>query len=383
MSPILLSPPDVGDLDREALLRAFDSNWIAPLGPEVDGFEKELADAAGTSQAAALNSGTAGLHLALLLVGVRPGDHVVVPTLTFAATANAVTYVGAVPRFVDAHPASWNLDPDLVAEDLHEARRRGIPVGAVIAVDLYGRCADYERLEAICARFEVPLIEDAAESLGASYRGRPAGSFGAAAVFSFNGNKILTTSGGGALVSRDASLVERARFLSSQARQPELHYEHHEIGFNYRMSNLLAALGRSQLAQLDHRVAARTAIADRYRRELAALDGVSMLAPPDDGTSNNWLSVITLEPAACPITPTELIAMLAAADIESRPAWKPMHRQPVFGDAPIRGGAIADAAFAQGVCLPSGSALTESDQQRVISTIRSSIEGTGIRAGDG
>ncbi|MDH5236640.1 MAG: aminotransferase class I/II-fold pyridoxal phosphate-dependent enzyme [Acidimicrobiia bacterium] len=368
--PILLSPPHVTEQDREALLRAFDSNWIAPLGPEVDGFEKELADAAGTTQAAALNSGTAGLHLALLLTGVGPGDDVIVPTLTFAATANAVTYVGARPVFIDSETRSWNLDPGLVDDELTAARRQGRAIGAVIAVDLYGRCADYTRLAEICARHHVPLIEDAAESLGATHRGRPAGSFGQAAIFSFNGNKILTTSGGGALVSQDASVVERARFLSTQAREPELHYEHREIGFNYRMSNLLAAVGRSQLQQLPERVAARSRIEQRYREGLTDLDGVTILDAPDDGTSNSWLTVIRLDPIGSPVGPRQLIAALAAEDIESRPAWKPMHLQPVFADCRRRGGTVAEAIFAEGVCLPSGSALCPEDQDRVIAAVR-------------
>ncbi|MGI9602564.1 MAG: DegT/DnrJ/EryC1/StrS family aminotransferase [Acidimicrobiales bacterium] len=369
MARILLSPPDVNQLDREALLRAFDSNWIAPLGPEVDGFEKELADATGVTQAAALTSGTAGLHLALVLAGVRPGEEVLVPSLTFAATANAVTYVGAEPVFVDSECHSWNLDPDLVEEELRAAKLRRRRVAAVIAVDLYGRCADYTRLEAICRRHDVTLISDAAESLGATHRGRPAGSFAAMAALSFNGNKILTTSGGGALLSQDASLVERARFLSTQAREPEPHYEHREIGFNYRMSNLLAAMGRSQLSQLPDRVAARSRVNTRYRQGLADLDGVSFLDDPVDGTTNHWLTVISLDRTSSPVRPAGLIDDLAAADIEARPAWKPMHRQPAFAGCRMRGGAVAERVFAEGVCLPSGSALSESDQDRVIEAI--------------
>ncbi|NNE73151.1 MAG: aminotransferase class I/II-fold pyridoxal phosphate-dependent enzyme [Acidimicrobiales bacterium] len=371
MARILLSPPHVTDLDRQALLEAFDSNWIAPTGPAVAGFEADITARTGVADAAALSSGTAGLHLALLVAGVARGDEVIVPTATFVATANAVTYTGATPRFVDSESASWNLDPDLLGEDLAAQARRGRLPAAVISVDLYGHCADYDRIEAACAEFEVPLIVDAAEALGATYRGRPAGSMGFAGVFSFNGNKILTTSGGGMLVSNDAAIVERVRFLSTQAREPELHYEHREIGFNYRMSNLLGALGRSQLDQLDDRIGARQIVEQRYRDQLADIAGVGFLPRPDYGTPNHWLTVITIDADAYGLSSDELIAKLDADDIEARPAWKPMHQQPVFAGLPCRGGAVADEIFATGVCLPSGSALTERDQQRVIATIRS------------
>ena len=369
MNRIFLSPPHMTECDRNALLAAFDSNWIAPVGPDLERFEAAVASVAGVDHAVALSSGSAGLHLALQLIGVGPGDEVIVPSLTFAATANAVTYLGATPTFVDSEAASWNLDPDLLAEGLAEAAAAGALPAAVVTVDLYGQCADYDRILAACAEYDVPVIEDAAEALGATYRGRPAGSFGQAGVFSFNGNKILTTSGGGMLVAPDESLVQRARHLATQAREPEPHYEHHELGSNYRLSNLLAALGHAQVSQLAERIARRREIEHIYRSRLGAIDGIGFMPHPDTGTPNHWLTVITVDEQRFGLTPHELIAKLAAADIEARPAWKPMHLQPIFAELPMRGGAVAETVFATGVCLPSGSAMTDADQSRVIEAI--------------
>ena len=375
MTRILLSPPHVTDRDRTALLAAFDSNWIAPTGPEVTGFEQDVAAFVGATDAAALTSGTAALHLALVLLGVGPGDEVIVPTATFAATANAVSYVGARPRFLDSEAASWNLCPDLLAEELaHLAATDNLP-SAVIAVDLYGHCADYDRIIDACAPYGVPIIEDAAEALGATYNGRKgataAGMLGDIGIFSFNGNKIMTTSGGGMLVSADPAHAPRARFLSAQAKEPELHYEHREVGYNYRLSNLLAAMGRAQLAQLPDRIAARRAIEQRYRAELSDVPGVGFLPRPSHTDANHWLTVLTIDATAFGATSRELVEKLDADDIEARPAWKPMHRQPLFADAPMRGGAVANAMFETGMCVPSGSALDPTDQQRVIDAIRS------------
>ncbi len=375
MTRILLSPPHVTDRDRTALLRAFDSNWIAPTGPDVTGFEHDVAAFVGAPDAAALSSGTAALHLALVLLGVGPGDEVIVPSATFAATPNAVSYVGAHPRFVDSERASWNLCPDLLAEELAELAALGKPPAAVIVVDLYGHCADYDRIVDVCATYDVPIIEDAAEALGATYNGRDgataAGMLGDIGIFSFNGNKIMTTSGGGMLVSADPTHASRARFLGAQAKEPALHYEHREVGYNYRLSNLLAALGRAQLAQLPERIAARRAIEARYRAELDDVPGVGFVPRPSHTEANHWLTVLTIDPTEFGATARELVEKLDADDIEARPAWKPMHRQPLFADAPMRGGTVADAIFETGMCVPSGSSLDRSDQQRVIDAIRS------------
>ncbi len=373
MGRIYLSPPDVGGAEREALLRAFDSGWIAPLGPEVDGFERELAAWAGTADAAALASGTAALHLALVLHGVGPGDEVVVPSMTFAATANPVTYVGARPVFVDSERETWGLDPDLTAELLAERARVGRLPAAVIAVDLYGQCAQLDRLEDVCAVHGVPLIEDAAEALGATWQGRPAGSYGSVSAFSFNGNKVITTSGGGMLCSDDVALVAHARKLSTQAREPQPHYEHVEIGFNYRLSNLLAALGRAQLAGLGPRIARRRAIKARYREALADVAGVALMPDDPRGEPTAWLTVIEIDPAIVGADREAVRQRLEAVDIETRPAWKPMHLQPVFAQAEMRGGAVAEQIFARGLCLPSGSALTEELQERVIDVLRDAL----------
>ncbi|MCW2607509.1 MAG: DegT/DnrJ/EryC1/StrS aminotransferase, partial [Frankiales bacterium] len=329
MTRVYLSPPDVGPRERELLLAAFDSGWIAPLGEHVDALEREVAAWGGRAHGAALSSGTAALHLALLLVGVQPGDDVLVSDLTFAASVNAITYVGAHPVLVDSEPSSWQVDPELLDAALTDRRRQGRRVGAVLAVDVYGQCADYDRIEELCARHEVPLVEDAAESLGSTYRDRPAGSFGRVGVFSFNGNKIITTSGGGMLVADDEALVARARYLATQARQPEAHYEHTDIGFNYRMSNLLAALGRGQLEGLAGKVATRRALNARYREAFADLPGV-VVAPEAAGRVNNcWLTCITIDPRVARTDREGVRRALGDVGIEARPLWKPMHLQPV------------------------------------------------------
>ena len=368
MARLYLSPPDVGDDERALLLDAFDSNWIAPLGPHVDAFEQEFARAVGCSAAAALSSGTAGLHLALLMLGVGPGDEVVVPTLTFVATANAVAYVGARPVFVDSERGTWNLDPDLLAEVLAKRAAVGARPAAVISVDLYGQCARYEPILELCEHYGVPLIEDAAEALGATYRGAPAGSFGTIGVFSFNGNKIITTSGGGMLVSRDAPWVERARHLASQAREPAPHYEHVEAGFNYRMSNLLAALGRAQLRALPEKVARRRAVNARYRDAFAGVEGVGFMPNHLEGEPTNWLTVITVG-RSFGASPSRIREQLENLDIEARPSWKPMHLQPLFAETEVFGGAVAEEIFRDGLCLPSGSAMTDADVDRVVAAV--------------
>ncbi|MEI7591677.1 MAG: aminotransferase class I/II-fold pyridoxal phosphate-dependent enzyme [Actinomycetes bacterium] len=370
MSRLYLSPPEVGPNDRDALLNAFDSGWIAPVGPDVDAFEIELAEVAGVAAAAALASGTAALHLALLLAGVGPGHEVLVPTLTFAATANAVTYVGAKPTFVDSETSTWNIDPELVADYLTARSKVGELPAAVIAVDLYGQCADADRLAAACDHHGVALIEDAAEAIGASYKGRAAGSLAPLGVFSFNGNKMITTSGGGALVSDNVEFIERARYLASQARQPAVHYEHSEIGFNYRLSNLLAALGRSQLRTLSTRVLHHQKTKDRYRSGLSDLPGMTLMPDNADGEPTNWLTVLQIDAQLFGATPETVRLALEAQDIESRPAWKPMHLQSAYAGSTFLGETVAEDIFSRGLCVPSGSSITESEIDRVIEIIR-------------
>ncbi|HEX5475297.1 MAG TPA: aminotransferase class I/II-fold pyridoxal phosphate-dependent enzyme [Vicinamibacterales bacterium] len=369
MKRIYLSPPDVGVVERDLLLDAFDSNWIAPLGPHVDAFEKEFAAAIGVPYAVALSSGTAALHLGLQILGVEPGDDVITSTLTFAATANAITYVGARPVFIDVSPETWTLDPDLLEEELEARRRRNQQATAVLTVDLYGQAADYRRISAICAQYGVPVIEDAAEALGASYGERKAGAFGECAAFSFNGNKIITTSGGGMLVSHRREIVDRARHLSTQAREPAPHYQHVDIGYNYRMSNLLAAVGRGQLHGLDAKVARRRAINQAYRSSMADWPGVEFMPEAPYGRSNGWLTCATIDPGSFGATRDDVRLHLESLDIEARPVWKPMHLQPVFRGCDVRGGEVAAHLFEHGLCLPSGSSLTDSDQAMVVAAV--------------
>lgn len=370
MTKVYLSPPDVGSRERELLLEAFDSGWLAPVGPQVDAFEAELAASVGVGHAAALSSGTAALHLALRLVGVGEGDEVVTSTLSFAATANAVCYRGARPVFVDVDPATWQLDPAVVADALQQRAEQGRLPAAVVTVDLYGQCADADAIAEACAAHGVPVIEDAAEALGAIYKDRRAGALGRVACLSFNGNKIITTTGGGMLVSDDGELVDRARFLASQAREPAAHYEHPTVGYNYRLSNLLAAVGRAQLGSLDDKVAARQAINARYREGLGDLPGVGFMPQAPYGTPTWWLTCVTVDADTFGSSPDQIRHALAAADIEARPVWKPLHLQPAFAQAPTVGGEVAAGLFARGLCLPSGSTLTPADQDRVIDVVR-------------
>jgi dTDP-4-amino-4,6-dideoxygalactose transaminase len=370
MGRIYLSPPHLGEEERALVLEALASNWIAPLGPQVEAFEQEFAQAIGIGHAAALCSGTAALHLALRLVGVQPGDTVICPTLTFCASANPIVYEGARPVFLDVEPSTWNLDPDLLSQELRECAARGRLPRAVVVVDLYGQCADYDAIASICAAYDVPIIEDAAEALGASYGGRMAGTFGRLAAFSFNGNKIITTSGGGMLVSDDGALIERARFLASQARDPAPHYQHSQIGYNYRLSNLLAAVGRGQLRVLSDRVAARRRNKRFYREALADLPGLAFQPEAAFGQPSSWLTCITIDPARFGASGADVRLALEAANIESRPVWKPMHLQPVFARCRVRGGTVAETIFARGLCLPSGSNLTIEDLERITRILR-------------
>ncbi len=364
MARIYLSPPHTSAAERELLLDAFDSNWIAPLGPHVDAFERELAAAVGARDAAALSSGTAALHLALVLLGIGQGDEVFVSDLTFVASANVVRYVGATPVFIGSDPKTWTLDPDLLVEALADRAKRGRLPRAVIVVDLYGQCADYERIVDACSRHDVPLVQDASESLGATYNGRPAGTQGAIGIFSFNGNKIITTSGGGMLVSNRTEWVVAARKLASQAREPALHYEHKLLGYNYRLSNLLAAVGRGQLRSLAERVDARRANFEWYRTQLAGADGWEFMSEASYGRSNRWLTCGTLGPKA-PINQSRILALFESENIECRPVWKPMHLQPLYADCACYGGDVDQRLFETGICLPSGSNLTDDERAKI------------------
>ncbi len=370
MPRLYLSPPHVGSIERELLLEAFDSNWIAPLGPAVDAFEREMAGWVGVSHAAALSSGTAGLHLSLLLLGVGRGDIVLTSSLTFAATANAIRYCGAEPVFVDVEAAAWTLDPTRVDDALATLREEGSPAKAVIAVDLYGQVCDYAALKESCARHQVPLIEDAAEALGSARDGRNAGAFAELAVLSFNGNKIITTAGGGMLLSEDREHIRRARYLATQARDPAPHYEHSAIGYNYRLSNLLAAVGRGQLRALPERVAARRAHREAYLAALGDLPGWRFLTDPPGAFTNAWLTCVTIDPEVFGADREAVRSHLEGIDVESRPVWKPMHLQPVFRGCRTFGGEVAARLFRDGLCLPSGSAMTDEDRTRVIERVK-------------
>ena len=366
---LYLSPPHMSGREMSYVQQAFDSNWIAPLGPNVDAFEQEFAEKVGAKHALALSSGTAAIHLALIHLGVGPGDEVIVSTLTFAASANPVVYLGAKPVFIDSERTSWNMDPDLLAETLARKARAGLLPKAVILVHLYGQTADIDPILDICNRYGVPLVEDAAEALGASYKGRSPGVFGKAGVFSFNGNKIITTSGGGMLVSDDSELIAHARKLATQARDPAPHYQHSEIGYNYRMSNVLAGIGRAQLQALDDRVQRKREVFEAYRQALGELPGLHFMPEARWGLHNRWLTTLTIDPESFGATREEIRLALEAENIESRPLWKPMHMQPVYRDCEVVGGHVAEELFARGLCLPSGTAMDEAGIQRVIAVI--------------
>ena len=371
MSRVYLSPPHISDKELELVKEAFASNWIAPLGPHVNAFEREIVAYIRVAAATALISGTAALHLALILAGVSDGDEVICSTFTFSASANVIAYQRGKPIFIDSEAESWNLDPYLLEEELDEMARSGRKPKAVIAVDLYGQCADYGRLAPICEKYGVTLIEDAAEALGATCLRKKAGSFGKMAIFSFNGNKIITTSGGGMLVSDDEELIKRARFLATQARDPAPHYQHSTIGYNYRMSNILAAIGRGQLKVLDERVEARRRNFDYYQQHLGQLPGISFMPEAPYGRCTRWLTCIVVDPAAFGANREDIRLALEKENIEARPLWKPMHLQPVFAGCRVRGGAVSAGLFDRGLCLPSGSQMTDNDLARVVGIIES------------
>lgn len=371
MPRIYLSPPDVSPYDHAAVDAVLRSNWVAPVGPHLDAFETALVEHTGRAAGLALNSGTAALHLALQLLNVQAGDSVICPTLTFAASANPICYCGAEPIFVDSQSSNWNIDPVLLELELQERAAAGCLPKAVIVVHLYGQCADMDPVLRLCGHYGIPVIEDAAEALGASYKGRPAGSMGALSVFSFNGNKIITTSGGGMLLADKAAWIERARFLATQAKEPVIHYEHREVGYNYRLSNVLAGLGLSQLDDLQRRITAKREHFEAYRAALGELTGVAFMPITDPDAVNYWLTCLTVTPMPGGSSRDQIIQALADANIEARPLWKPLHLQPVFQDCASIGGECAEGLFATGLCLPSGSSMCADDRSRVIEIVRS------------
>jgi len=375
---IWLSPPHLGEEETAFVQEAFRTNWIAPLGPHVDGFERELAAYAGVGHAAALSSGTAAIHLGLLLLGVRPGDTVFCSSLTFVGSCNPILYCGARPVFIDSEPGSWNMSPQALERAFDWARRENRLPRCVIIVNLYGQSADMDALMPICERYGVPMLEDAAESLGATYRERASGSFGRVGVYSFNGNKIITTSGGGMLVSDDGDLVARARKLSTQAREPAPHYEHAEVGFNYRMSNVLAGIGRGQLRVLNQRVQRRREVYEIYRQALAEVPEAQWMPEPVGMHSTRWLTCMLLEGEDAARRRNHVLRSLERHSIEARPVWKPMHLQPLFAGAPYfahaEGDDVSARLFEAGLCLPSGSNMADDQLDRVIDHLRRALE---------
>jgi len=384
---IFLSPPHMGGDELEFIHEAFASNYIAPVGPMVDAFEKEFAEKVGVSHALALSSGTAAIHLALHNLGIGPGDEVFASTLTFIGSVSPITYLGATPVFIDSDMETWNMSPDLLEKELLSCAEKKKMPKAVLPTDLYGQCVDLDRIIEICTPHNIPVIVDSAEALGARYKGRHAGTGAKAAIFSFNGNKIITTSGGGMLVSEDESFIDHARFLSTQARDPYTHYEHSEIGYNYRMSNIVAAIGRGQLRILDERVKAKRAIFDYYQKALCNIPGIEFMPEASYGKCTRWLTVLLVNPEKFGADRETIRLALEAENIEARPVWKPMHLQPVFNlvakDEGLEnkqelkkkymarsvGGRVAEELFSKGLCLPSGTALNVKDLDRIISVI--------------
>lgn len=369
--PILLSTPHMGSYEQEFVQDAFDTNWIAPVGPHVDAFEQEFCQTVGADYAAALSSGTAALHLAMRLIGVQAEDEVWCPTLTFIATANPIVYQGARPVFIDSDRDSWNMDPNILCDTLTQRARIGKLPKAVIVVHLYGQSADLDPIIEVCDRYEIPLIEDAAESLGATYKGRSPGTLGCMGIYSFNGNKIITTSGGGMLVCKTPEMAEKARFLATQARDPVPHYQHSEIGYNYRLSNVLAGIGRGQLKVLSERVNARRRNFEYYYQALSHLPGIEFMPEAPYGRSTRWLTCLTLDSKNFGAEREQVRVALAERYIETRPVWKPLHLQPVFSQYEHIGGTVAEDLYERGLCLPSGSNLTVEDLDRVINGILS------------
>lgn len=367
---IYLSPPHMTGREMDFIRDVFESNWIAPLGPHVDAFEQEMASYIGVKGALALSSGTAAIHLGLKLFGVGQGDVVFCSSLTFSASANPIMYVGATPVFIDSDPGTWNMCPEALKLAFEAAEKEGNLPKAVIVVDLYGQSADYDPIIEICNHYGVPVLSDATEALGATYKGKKCGSLGKLAALSFNGNKIITTSGGGMLVSDDEAMLAKARFWATQARDPAPWYQHSEVGYNYRLSNILAAVGRPQLEEIESRVMRRREIFDRYKEGLDSITGVSFMPEAPYGRANRWLTIMTIDLEITGLKPMDIIQALKEHNIESRPVWKPMHLQPVFREYPFftaeKEKPFGETAFETGLCLPSGTSLTGADQLRIL-----------------
>jgi dTDP-4-amino-4,6-dideoxygalactose transaminase len=368
---IFLSPPHLGRHELNYVHKAIEDNWVAPVGPNIRGFEQELCQYTGSRHCVALNSGTAAIHLGLAVLGVGPGDEVLCPSFTFVATANPITYLGATPVFVDSEPTTWNICPNRLREAIEDRLQRGKKPKALIVVHLYGMPAQVEPIIALAAEYAIPVLEDAAEALGSRYAGRLLGTFGAVSVLSFNGNKIITTSGGGALLTDNDEWARHAQFLATQAKDPAPHYEHSVTGYNYRLSNILAGIGRGQLELIEDRVKKRREIYAWYRQHLQTCPGLQIgPAEPSNSRSNRWLTTLLLDAEQTTISAEQLRLHLESHNIESRPLWKPLHLQPLFAEAPRYGGSVCEALFQRGLCLPSGSAMTEVDLERIASSIK-------------
>jgi dTDP-4-amino-4,6-dideoxygalactose transaminase len=368
---IWLSAPHMGGEELKFIQEAFDANWISPVGPHINAFEEELSAYNHIPYAAALSSGTAAIHLALIILNVQRGDEVICSSFTFSGSCNPIAYQGAVPVFVDSESTTWNMDPELLEEAIVDrVKKTGKKPKAIILVHLYGMPAQVDRIMAVARRHEIPVIEDAAEALGSEYKGRKLGTFGDFGIFSFNGNKIITTAGGGALVATNQEWIQKAKFLATQARDPAPHYEHTEIGYNYRLSNIAAGIGRGQLRVLDLRISQRRKVFDFYTQALEGLTGISFPPEPESAFSNRWLTTILVAPSATAVNTDTIRLALEAENIESRPLWKPMHLQPVFKQYPSYVNGMSESLFATGLCLPSTSSLTEDQLRRVTETIQ-------------
>ena len=368
---IWLSPPHMGGREQEFVKEAFDTNWIAPVGPNIIGFEKDIVRYSGVGHAVALSSGTAAIHLALIMLGVNAGDEVICPTFTFSASANPVVYQGAIPVFVDSESKTWNMDPELLERAIIDRLAKKKKIKAIIVVHLYGMPAMMHEIMQVAKKYDLPVIEDAAEALGSKYHNKMLGTIGDLGLYSFNGNKIITTSGGGMLVSNEEAWIKKARFLSTQAREEFPHYEHVEIGYNYRMSNVIAGIGRGQMTVIDERVSQRRKNYMLYKEKMNSMDYIRFLEEPEGFYSNRWLTTILINPAHDQHLTREKVRLaLEHQNIESRPLWKPMHLQPVFKSAPYYGAGVSDALFENGLCLPSGSSLTQEDLEKVVEYIK-------------